>query len=274
MQLKLDIVANSISERKECISAEKTLMPSFFDDSKLYESVKDWARSTLDSLNYKVKSDLIKTIKDTPFSYVAAFETEKGKVFLKATPELITEPKIIKVLAQEFNACVPKVISEHPKLNIFLMKDAGSSLRELLKNEFNTSLVCEAINQFTQTQIAISLNTNRLVEISVPDWGLCKLPELYKEFISDQKSLLLLDGLTIQEYEELQNLKGIIDKLCENLSQYAIKESMVQPDFNDNNILFDKETNVMTLIDLGEITISHPFFSHINMLYQLKKHLL
>ncbi|NBU99286.1 MAG: hypothetical protein EBS19_13940 [Spirochaetia bacterium] len=114
---------------------------------------------------FSLKSDLIKTIKDTPFSYVAAFETDKGKVFLKATPELIAEPKIIKVLAQEFNACVPKVISEHPKLNIFLMKDAGSSLRELLKNEFNTSLVCEAINQFTQTQIAISLNTNRLVEI-------------------------------------------------------------------------------------------------------------
>ena len=45
---------------------------------------------------------------------------------------------------------------------------------------------------------------------------------------------------------------------------------MVQPDCNDNNMLISN--GVITLIDLGEISISHPFFSIFNFLKQIKKH--
>ncbi len=247
-------------------------MVVFFSDDKNYQAAIDWALKTLSSLNYELISDLIEPIKDTPFSYVAVFETNQGKVYLKATPILITEPKIIKILADKFHATVPIIIAEHPFLNIFLMKDAGSSLRSILKKNFNTSLVCAAINQFIETQHAVSLNINELIDIGVPDWRVSALPRRYQKFISEQKELLLMDGLTLNQYEELQNLQITIDKLCQRLSSYAIKETMVQPDFNDNNILYDEKNNLMTLIDLGEIVITHPFFSHINMLYQLKKH--
>ncbi len=48
--------------------------------------------------------------------------------------------------------------------------------------------------------------------------------------------------------------------LCKKLSDYSIKQTIVQPDFNDNNTLIDNVSNITT-IDLGEIVISHPFFS-------------
>lgn len=47
---------------------------------------------------------------------------------------------------------------------------------------------------------------------------------------------------------------------------------MVQPDFHDNNTLIDPVSHKLTVIDLGEIVISHPFFSLINFIQQIKKH--
>ena len=56
------------------------------------------------------------------------------------------------------------------------------------------------------------------------------------------------------------------------ITYYKIKQSIVQPDFNDNNTLIADKSEDITIIDLGEIAISHPFFSLINCLYQAKKH--
>src|SRR5207253_8914888 len=51
----------------------------------------------------------------------------------------------------------------------------------------------------------------------------------------------------------------------------SIKESIVQPDFNDNNTLISSDQK-LTMIDLGEIAISHPYFSLLNGLLQMEKH--
>ncbi|MFN7096149.1 MAG: aminoglycoside phosphotransferase family protein, partial [Gammaproteobacteria bacterium] len=59
---------------------------------------------------------------------------------------------------------------------------------------------------------------------------------------------------------------------CQKLCAYSIKETIVQPDFNDNNTLIDDKSQTITIIDLGEITVSHPFFSLINCLHVIKKH--
>lgn len=46
----------------------------------------------------------------------------------------------------------------------------------------------------------------------------------------------------------------------------------MQPYFNDNNILIGDGSHHITLIDLGEISISHPFFSLLNCLQEVRKH--
>jgi hypothetical protein len=53
---------------------------------------------------------------------------------------------------------------------------------------------------------------------------------------------------------------------------YSIKPSFVQIDFNDNNTLISKDKKSITIIDLGEIVISHPFISIVNFLHIIKKH--
>lgn len=52
----------------------------------------------------------------------------------------------------------------------------------------------------------------------------------------------------------------------------GISETVVQPDLNTNNILISPETQQFTIIDLGELAISHQFFSLHNFLYTATIH--
>lgn len=140
------------------------------------------------------------------------------------------------------------------------MKDAGRSLREILKTKFDETLLCRAIDQFTSLQIAVADHVDVFLKIGVPDYRLYKLPLLYKELISEN-DLVVADGLSNLEINQLETLLPTVINLCKNLSQYAIKQTIVQPDFNDNNTLVDEISQDITIIDLGEIVISHQFCS-------------
>lgn len=128
-----------------------------------------------------------------------------------------------------------------------------------------------AIEQFTDLQITVVDHVDAFIDIGVPDWHLNKMHDLYGQAIL-QKDLLMADGLSELEVNELEKLHQKITGLCQKLSGYAIKETIVQPDFNDNNTLISDNSQNITIIDLGEISISHPFFSLLNCLYQVRKH--
>lgn len=210
-------------------------------------------------------------VAQTPWSSVLKINTGSEFVYLKHMPELIAlEANIIKILHDKFNAAVPTVIAINSELNCFLMKDAGTSLRSMLKKKFDTALPCKAIDQFTSLQITVSDHVEVFLNVGVPDWRLNKLPNLYKEAIS-KRDLLIADGLSEMQANELEALIPKVTSLCQKLSDYSIKQSIVQPDFNDNNTLIDDTQNII-IIDLGEIAISHPFFSLINFLHVIKKH--
>ena len=231
-----------------------------------------WGINTLLSHGYTLKNDSPENIQNTPWSYVIRFLTSDGYIYLKHTPELLgLEANIIQILRNQFHVSVPELIAHNDKLNCFLMKDAGISLREVLKKNFDTVLFRKAIEQFTSMQLTVAEHVDIFLDIGVPDWRLDKLPNLYMQLLS-QKEMLISDGLTEKEIGELKRLLPRVSSLCKKLSNYAIKQSIVQPDFNDNNTLIANNSHNITMIDLGEITISHPFFSLLNFLQQAKKH--
>lgn len=231
----------------------------------------EWAIHYLLSNGYELSEPEPDTIQDTPWSYVARFITSSGHIYLKCTPKLLgLEVDVIHVLSHEFQAPVTEVIVHQPSLHCFLMKDAGATLRSILKRNFDMDLVCKAVNQFAATQLKVADKLNGLMDIGVPDWRLDRLPDLYQQLLLN-KECLVEDGLSVNEIQQLQKLFTKVTELCEKLSSYDIKQSIVQPDFNDNNTLVD-ESSHMTMIDLGELSISHPFFSLHNFLLQMKKH--
>lgn len=231
-----------------------------------------WALHELVSLKYATSRNTPEVVQDTPWSYVGRFLTSDGHIYLKHTPpQLSIEVSIIKLLHDQFKAPVPEVIAHNEKLNCFLMKDAGQSLRGILKQQFDEDLLIKVVEQFAALQISVADNIHALLDIGVPDYRLDNLPELYLQLIS-KTDVLIADGLSETELGQLKNLHKIVLDTCKKLSTYAIKQTLVQPDFNDNNALINKHSGSITIVDLGEIVISHPFFSLINFLYVIRKH--
>lgn len=234
-------------------------------------SILKWATDCLISKGYSLQYSP-EIILETPWSIVIRFSTTKGNIFLKQTPRSISmEPKIIQLLFDQMHASVPIVIAVNDDLDCFLMKDAGLTLRQHLKTEFEPNLLYQAIKKFTTIQRSTEHYIESFLALGVPDWRLDKLPKLYNQMIN-QTEFLKAEGITDKELQILLDLKPKIAEQCNSLSQYQIPETIVQPDFNTNNILFDRNHKKMTLIDLGEIAITHPFFSLHNFLLQATIH--
>ena len=210
---------------------------------------------------------------ETPWSVVIRFTTKQGCIYLKQTPpDLFIEANVLTALRNECHIeHIPELIESNKALHCFLMKDAGKRLRDMLKQQFDATLLCKAIGRFTSIQLAVTNDVDTLLDIGVPDWRLDKLPDLYSQLLN-KKDMLIADGLSTIEISELENLFSKVSNLCEKLSSYSIEPSIVQPDFHDNNILVDDNSQRITIIDLGEIAISHPFFSLVGCLWQIKKH--
>ncbi len=238
----------------------------------LYKEIIQWGCKYLSSHGYTLKSKLPENVQNTPWSYVVRFVTSDGYIYLKHTPNLLAlEAIITQILHDQFHASVPEIIAHNAELNCFLMKDAGRPLREVLKKQFDAALLCKAIDQFTSMQLAVADHVNIFLDRGVPDWRLDKLPDLYMQLLSE-KDILIGDGLSEIEISELRALLPKVSNLCKKLSNYAIKQTLVQCDFHDNNILIDEISQHITLIDLGEVVISHPFFSLISCLWLAKRH--
>jgi hypothetical protein len=242
------------------------------ENDDMNKEVIQWGRKYLASHGYTLKSNSHENVQNTPWSYVVRFATSNGYIYLKHTPKLLAlEAVIIQILHDRFHAPVPEVIAHNIELNCFLMKDAGRPLREILKKQFDEVLLCKAIDQLTSLQLAVADHVDIFLDIGAPDWRLNKLPDLYNEVIL-QKELLIADGVSEMEISDLEKLIPKISNLCKKLSDYSIKQTIVQPDFNTNNTLINDISQEITIIDLGEISISHPFFSLLNFLQQIRKY--
>ncbi|MCL9684411.1 aminoglycoside phosphotransferase family protein [Legionella maioricensis] len=242
------------------------------ENDKLNKTIIQWGCEYLLSHGYTLKSSLPEEVQNTPWSYVVRFATSAGYIYLKHTPELLALEAIITlILHEQFHASVPEVIAHNAELNCFLMKDAGRPLRAILKKQFDAALLCKAIEQFTAIQLTVVDHVTLFLDIGVPDWRLDKLPVLYKQLLA-QKDTLMADGLSEIEISQLEMLFPKVSNLCEKLSDYSIKQTIVQCDFHDNNILIDDVLQNVTMIDLGEVVISHPFFSLVGCLRQAKFH--
>ena len=151
------------------------------------------------------------------------------------------------------------------------MSHAGNNLRTRLKKQFDEDLVCKTMQQFVDFQIQAADYMDDLMAMGVPDYRLEQLPGLYDALVAD-KALLVEEGFSETEIAQFQGQSPQVVTLCRKLSGYGVKPSVVQLDFNDNNTLIDDTEHTITMIDLGEIVITHPFVSLWNFLEQMIKH--
>lgn len=238
---------------------------------KKHADIINWATGYLDSKGYSLV-EKPEIIQETPWSKVIRLSTLHGDFYLKQpVPLLAKEASVIQLLAHQFNASVPCIEANNDELHCFLMKDAGISLRKHLNEENKTNLLCQAIKQFSSFQRSTESSIQPFLKLGIPDWRLSQLSQLYEEIIND-KDFLKADGLKNAELDKLNYLSALVAEQLKELSRYGICETVVQPDFNTNNILISPDTLKLTIIDLGELAISHPFFSLHNFLYTATIH--
>ena len=152
-----------------------------------------WGLEYLTSHGYTLKSNHHEDIQIRPWSYVIRYNTSAGWIYLKQTPKLISlEPVITTILHDQFHAPVPEIIASNAKLDCFLMKDAGNSLRTILKKQFYAKLLCKTVDVFTSMQIVIADHVDTFINIGVPDYRLDKFPELYEKLIWEKRPTTLL----------------------------------------------------------------------------------
>jgi hypothetical protein len=194
-----------------------------------------WAEESLLSHGYIIKSSP-EDVQITPWSKVKRFLTSDGYIYLKQMPPTLSlEPIIMQILYDQFHANVPQVIAANEDLNCFLTKDVGTSLRQYLKRDFQSDLLCMAIKKYTYIQCASIEHVTLFLELGVPDWRLGKLPILYTQLI-DKEDLLIEDGMTTNELRILHALHPKFSTMCELLSSYKIPETLDHGNFNDNNV--------------------------------------
>jgi Phosphotransferase enzyme family len=230
-----------------------------------------WAFTILQDLGYRIQNPVPQAILQIPWSSVYRFDTDQGSLYLKQVPPgLSKEPQVVHLLQETCEASVPLVIAENPQLCCFLMQDAGITLREYFKQSFNADLLLIAISNYIVVQRKSIPHLDLLFNLDAFDWRIANLPACYTLLIN-QKGLLIADGLTDTEIKQLSSLTSKLVSLCEQLSQYPIPDTFSHNDFHDNNLLIDSKTKKITLVDLGEVAVTHPFFSLLNMLHQVKE---
>lgn len=230
--------------------------------------VLSWAIKHLELLN----TSLIKHEKviDTSYSKVYKLTTNQNIYYLKQTPEtLFIEPKTIQHLRKFGCSHIPKFVAENKDLYCFLMESCGDqSLRHLFNGQIQMDMLKAGITNYTNIQRKVEQHTAELLNLGVFDWRIEKFSSLFVNLIQ-QEELLMSDGLSLEEIKQLNQAIGTCEALCEKLIETSIPETINHCDFHDNNMLIDKKTGKISIIDWGETVISHPFFSLNGCLWNL-----
>ena len=217
-----------------------------------------WAKNIL-SLN-RLNTE---TVVQTPWSSVLKISTPQGKLYLKQTPpDLFIEVDIIQKCRDLCKITdIPEVIAENKNLHCFLMKECGdTTLRTLFDGHLKIDLLIQGLQVYKAMQRATAPHVNAFIQAGVPDWRLGQFPTLYQDLVSNE-AFLKANGLEKRQINTLQNALVSLDTLCQELSSYGIPDCLNHSDFHDNNMLFSSTTKKISIIDLGETAINHPFFS-------------
>ncbi len=221
-----------------------------------------WGSKELVSKGYTLRQPP-ETIVETPWSTVVCFTASNESFYLKQTPaDLFIETQIIRAIQQNYpQSLTPRILAENSDYHCYLMKSCGDySLRTKFNGVINKELLIQGLDSYIKVMRSFEDNYEPLKMIGVPDWRIHRFPELLSELLA-QESFLQDEGLSADEIEQLRQQIPQIELSCEYLAKAKVKQSLVNGDFNENNLIFNESTGQIAIIDWGESVITHPFLS-------------
>lgn len=199
----------------------------------------------------------------TPWSVVIKIETHNNCYYLKQTPpDLFIEAEIIELIQKHIaNSHTPQILAKNNEMHCFLMHRCGDhSLRTKFNGVIDSNLLTQGLENYFNILHSFDNNFDELLALGVPDWRIQTIPDLFTELL-EKRDVLIDEGLSFDEIKNLKKLFPIINSLCSSFSGTKIAETLVNADFNENNLILNEATQQISVIDWGESVITHPFFS-------------
>lgn len=196
------------------------------------------------------------------WSTVLRVPTIIGNIYFKAViPNLAYEALLTQTLSHRYPDCVPQILAANTEQGWLLMSDGGLRLRERLKTEDDIQRWIDLLPIYAQLQKQSVQHIDELLELGVPDRRLATLPTKFQELLINTELLGLNrpDGLSSDEYQCLQDSVHRVAKLCEQLANFSVPETLHHGDLHDGNVFIRDER--YWFFDWGDSSIAHPFFS-------------
>lgn len=229
----------------------------------------EWANKVLKEKGYLIVAQP-QVVRSMPWSTVMSFSTSQGTVYFKSMAKNFAYEGALLAFLNQLNIdSLPSVIAINSEEHCFLMNDAGLVLRHILKENYDVALSRLVLQAYAKLQIECIPMATSLISIGAMDCRLRFLPKLYEKFFSNDE-FLLSEGLSSDEIEQLKNLSTLFAKLCQELADFGIPETLEHGDFHDNNVLI--KDGKITINDFGDAIISHPFFSVASFLNSGERH--
>jgi Phosphotransferase enzyme family len=196
------------------------------------------------------------------WSTILRISTNVGDIYFKAViPELAYEAALTETLSRWYPGCMPQIFAISRENGWLLMSDGGMSLNESLKTEDDIQHWQMILPIYAQLQQNFVQHLDELSLVGILNRRLEILPNIYEELLTNTEALATNhpDGISLSEYQRLQDNAGLFASLCEQLAALGIPETLHHGDLHDGNIFINNGSYIF--FDWGDSSISHPFFS-------------
>jgi Phosphotransferase enzyme family len=189
------------------------------------------------------------------WSTVLRVPTAEGDLFFKAVaPVHRFEAALTARLAELQPGRVTEVVDVDPERGWFLMRDAGTRLRELIETRDDLYHWERVLPEYAQLQIEVAPHADEFLALGVPDERLAVLPDLFRDLLATQRH-----GLTDEEHRQALAAVPRFEEMCLALAEDGLPETIQHDDLHDAQV-FARDGRYV-VFDWGDSCISHPFLS-------------
>ncbi|MEM7131621.1 MAG: aminoglycoside phosphotransferase family protein [Chloroflexota bacterium] len=253
----------------------RSLLESWFAEAKAeplvpwwgigwFAEVTSWMTEQLRGMGISITAP-VEQVRIWHGSTILRVTTDAGDVYLKAVAHTFAqEAELMQMIARWQPERIPNILAVEPERHWILMQDIGG--RDLGE----TSEIAaweETLRAYAQLQMRSLAFMDQLLSVPLCDWRL-KPMENTIETVVAQAPLLLQDHPMCPSEADLahwQKLLPDIKAVCVAASGYNIPCTLEHGDFHDGmNIRVTEKGPVF--YDWAESSISHPFFSLVELL--------
>ena len=189
------------------------------------------------------------------WSTVLRVPTADGDLFFKAVAPIHRfEAALTARLAELQPGRVTEVLDVDPARGWFLMRDAGTRLRELIETEADLHHWERVLPEYARLQLEVAPHAEEFLALGTPDERLAVLPQLFRDLLAKQPQ-----GSTDEEYRQALESVPRFEDMCAELAEDELPDTIQHDDLHDGQV-FVRDGRYL-VFDWGDSCVSHPLLS-------------